>query len=99
VFKVNDFLPKVLNTCTHACMCMGTKTISIMDDAHDLLVRNRMGDESFSEVIRRILGKKRKIMEFAGAWKNVSDKEAERMKKRILDLRNRSTKELIRKYK
>ena len=80
-------------------MCMGTKTISIMDDAYRLLVRNRMGKESFSEVIRRTLTRKKNIMEFAGAWKNVSDKEAESMKRRILDLRKRSTKELMREYK
>ncbi len=85
--------------CTHTCMCMGTKTISIMEDAYTLLVRNRIGDESFSEVIRRIFGKRKSIMEFAGVWKNVADKEIEKMKKGIKELRKRSTKELMQKYK
>ena len=37
-------------------------------------------------------------MEFAGAWKDMSDKEAEQMKKEIKELRKRSTKELTNKY-
>ena len=37
-------------------------------------------------------------MEFAGAWKNISDEEAEKMKSNILKLRKNSTKELMEKY-
>lgn len=85
--------------CTRMCMCMGTKTISIMDDAYDLLVRNRRKGESFSSVIRRITEKKRDIMEFAGIWQNKSDEEIEDMKKFINDLGKKATKDLLRKTK
>ena len=70
-----------------------------MEDAYKLLVRNRLGNESFSEVIRRILNKKKSIVNFAGTWKDISDEEAEEMKKNIMELRKRSTKELVQKYK
>src|SRR3989344_5305550 len=59
------------------CTQMGTKTISIMDDVYKLLLRNKMRSESFSDVIRRNLKKKRDIMEFAGAWKNINEEGAE----------------------
>ena len=64
--------------CTH--MCMGTKTISIMDDAYKILLRNKMKDESFSEVIRRHFSRKQSLMQFAGAWRDVSDEERKNKK-------------------
>ena len=78
---------KILNTCAYTHTQMGTKTISIMDDVYELLARNKKAEESFSDELRRILPKKRSIMEFAGAWKDVTEGEAERMKARISRLR------------
>ena len=74
---------------------MGTKNISIMDDVYRILVRNRMGSESFSEVIRRNFSRKKDIMEFAGAWKDMREEETEEMKEKIRELRKKSTKELL----
>ena len=77
-------------------MGMATKNISIMDDVYKLLLVRKMASESFSDVIRRELSRKRNIMEFAGAWKNlISDKEAEEMKKDIKNLRKKTTKDLL----
>ncbi len=74
---------------------MGTKTISIMDDAYELLLKAKRKDESFSEVIRRMTAKK-DITKYIGVWK-MSDNEAEDMKNLIKDLRKKSDKELINK--
>ncbi len=74
---------------------MATKTISIIDDAYNLLKARKKDNESFSEVIRRIFGEKRNIMEFAGAWGRVDDEKIERIKKDILLLRKKSTHELL----
>lgn len=84
--------------CTH--MCMGTKNISIMEDVYKLLLARKMTDESFSDVIRRELKRKRDIMEFAGAWKDlVSNKEAEEMKKTIKEFRKNALKGTLRRIK
>ncbi len=47
---------------------MATKTLTIMEDAYRLLADNKLGNESFSEEIRRILTQKRKkkLIEFFG---------------------------------
>jgi len=74
---------------------MGTKNISIMNDVYKLLLAKKMANESFSDVIRRELKKRKSVMEFAGAWENVSDKEVEKMKDDIKKLRKRSTNELL----
>ena len=76
---------------------MGTKTISIMDDVYELLVRHKKHKESFSEELRRIVPKKGNIMECAGLWAHMSDKEAEDMKKSIRQLRKNSSKSLLRR--
>lgn len=78
---------------------MATKTISIMDDVYRLLVLNKLAGESFSDVMRRTLKRKRNIMEFAGAWSDMSEKETEKMKKDIVGLRKSSTNELLRNTK
>ncbi|MBI2661070.1 antitoxin VapB family protein [Candidatus Woesearchaeota archaeon] len=76
---------------------MGTKTISIMDDAYELLVRHKKPNESFSEEIRRLVPKKGNIMECAGLWADMSDKETWEMEKTINRLRKNSTKSLFRR--
>jgi len=88
------FKTKSLNTRAYTCTQMGTKTISIMDDAYELLVRNKKTNESFSQELRRILPKKRSIMEFAGALSDMSDEEEARIKGRIKQLREDADREM-----
>ena len=76
---------------------MGTKTISIMDDTYNILLRKKRKDESFSDVIRRITSVKRDVMDFAGVWKDISDKDINKIKKLIEDLRKKSTADLLKK--
>jgi len=78
-------------------MCMATKTITIMEDAYKLLLNRKYKHESFSEVIRRTLHKDKDVMKFAGAWKHISDKEAEEMKERIASIRRKSTIDLLKR--
>jgi predicted CopG family antitoxin len=85
--------------CMCMCMCMVTKTISIMDDAYDILISKKRENESFSEVIRRISGKEKDIMRFAGVWSSMSDKDTKAIEKNILLTRKKATEDLLRKLK
>jgi predicted CopG family antitoxin len=78
---------------------MVTKTITIMDDAYMLLLRNKLREESFSDVIRRAFSKKKNIMKYAGAWKDMSDKEAEELKGNIRKIRDSFSKSVSKKVK
>jgi len=52
---------------------MGTKTVTITEDAYKKLKMEKMEGESFSEVIDRLTDKdkgRKDLMEFAGAWKD-----------------------------
>jgi predicted CopG family antitoxin len=53
---------------------MGTKTISILDEAYENLKREKEKDESFSDVILRLTNRKGSIRECLGKWK-MSDEE------------------------
>ena len=85
--------------CTHTQIRMGTKTISIMDDVYELLAMQKKPDESFSDEIRRLVPKKGNIMDCAGLWAHMSDKESEEMKKYIEDFGRKSTISLLKRTK
>ena len=62
---------------------MGTKTISIMDDVYDELQALKAPGESFSDELRRLAQMKGNIMELAGAWQDVGEKEAAKVKEAL----------------
>lgn len=61
-------------------MFMVTKTLTIMEDAYNLLKMNKLKGESFSEVIRRIVTKRKKgnLMDIFGI---ISEEDGEAMLK------------------
>lgn len=62
---------------------MATKTISITEEAYERLRMRKERNESFTDVINKITGK-RNIMELAGI---LSNEEAEQIKNHIQDIR------------
>ena len=78
---------------------MTTKTITIMDDAYKLLIRNKMKKESFSDVIRRGFSKKGKISECAGLWADMTDEQFEGMEKTIKKSREYTRSHVIERIK
>lgn len=69
---------------------MATKTISITEDAYEILAKQKMPNESFSVVIRRI-AKKKKLSDFSGILKASTASELEKTisKSRSLQARQR----------
>ena len=59
------------------------KTITVTDDAYEMLKKMKSGDESFSEVIRRVAKPTFNIMDYFGILsKEDGDKVSEEIKKR-----------------
>ena len=54
---------------------MGTKTISIKDEAYEALLREKIKKESFTDTILRITKKSGKISDCFGAWKMTDEEE------------------------
>ncbi|MDI6889248.1 MAG: antitoxin VapB family protein [Methanocellales archaeon] len=65
--------------CAHIRM---TKTISLSDEAYDLLKKMKMGKESFSDTIKR-LAVKGKLSEVLDLYPEITDKEYEKSVKEL----------------
>lgn len=73
--------------CKHAQM---VKTLSVTREAYDLLKRQRGPGESFSDAIVRLATSRGDLLDFAGAWKEVSREEGEEMKALVREMRSRA---------
>ena len=69
-----------------------------MDDAYEILVSQKKPNESFSEEIRRMIPKKRNLMEFAGTL-NMTNKEVKELKDEIKNFRKMATKQFLKRMK
>jgi predicted CopG family antitoxin len=58
---------------------MATKTISITQEAYEVLLREKMDKESFTDTILRITKKSDKLIDSFGTWK-MTDQEEEKIK-------------------
>jgi len=76
---------------------MGTKTIAIMDDVYELLKLRKLPDESFSEELRRLVKGTGSIMDLAGAWKDMSEEDADTIKRAVRDMRKGTRLEELKK--
>ena len=56
-------------------MFMGTKTISIKNEAYEALLREKINKESFTDTILRITQKSGKIADCFGTWKITDEEE------------------------
>ncbi len=68
---------------------MTSKTVSVSEDAYELLKKMKLKGESFTETIRR-LAKRRRLADCAGLWSDVSEEEMEDYWGSIADLRRRA---------
>lgn len=62
-----------------------TKTISLSDEAYDLLKKMKIGKESFSDTIKKLAGRG-KLSEVLDLYPEITDKEYE---KSVKDLRKK----------
>ncbi|PIN78427.1 hypothetical protein COV16_05915 [Candidatus Woesearchaeota archaeon CG10_big_fil_rev_8_21_14_0_10_34_8] len=71
-------------------MFMATKTLTIIEDAYNLLKENKLKEESFSEEIRRLFSRKskRSLKDFFG----ILNDNAEAMQKDLAKIRNEQIK-------
>lgn len=56
---------------------MGSMNISIRDEVYRELKRRRAEDESFSDVIERLLARPSRLTDFIGAWSDLDRAELE----------------------
>lgn len=52
---------------------MAAKTIAVDEEAYALLHAQKKPGESFSEVVKRLAGKRRPLTDFVGIWKDMPE--------------------------
>lgn len=70
---------------------MAFKTISLSDEAYKGLSREKLGGESFSGAILRLVAARGAVMSYAGAWNDLPEAEIKRMKSSIAEMRRSAT--------
>lgn len=68
---------------------MSAKTVALDSEAYELLRRQKRSGETFSEAVKRLSGRRRSILEFAGAWKDIPADELARVRSFIAGGRRR----------
>ena len=70
-----------------------TKTISVTDDAYEVLTREKRDGESFTDVIIR-LTKRARLSDFAGIWKDIPESDLKEAQRKLQTLWTRFEKEV-----
>ena len=73
---------------------MATKNISITEDAYDLLTRYKRPNESFSELIKSHFRKKKHLLDYAGAWEDIPEKDWKDFEEKVKEARTGITKSI-----
>lgn len=64
---------------------MSTKTISITEDAYSMLLLEKRENESFSDVISRLVKRRSKLSDSFGKWE-MTDEEVEEFKSELQNM-------------
>ncbi len=70
---------------------MSSKNIAITKDLYDTLTRNKIGNESFTEVIIRIMDERKRPSRFFAAWADLTTEEERTLEGSISELRGAFT--------
>ena len=76
---------------------MTSKTLSVTEDVYHLLAREKFKNESFSQVIKRLVRSRGKISDCAGLWGNLTEEDVKDLKDQIKKLRQSSETNLKRR--
>jgi predicted CopG family antitoxin len=68
---------------------VSAKTVALDPEAYDMLRRHRRAGETFSDAVRRLNGRRRSILEFAGIWKDVSPADLVKLREYLAKGRQR----------
>ncbi|HXY47309.1 MAG TPA: antitoxin VapB family protein [Thermoplasmata archaeon] len=78
---------------------MSAKTVALDPEAYELLRRNRRSGETFSDAVKRLSGGRRSILEYAGIWKEIPDRDLEKIRSFLREGRRRDRERMERLFR
>jgi predicted CopG family antitoxin len=76
---------------------VSAKTVALDPEAYDMLRRQRRAGETFSDAVRRLNGRRRSILDFAGIWKDIPEEDFAKIRAFFAEGRRRDQ-ERMRKF-
>jgi predicted CopG family antitoxin len=64
---------------------MSPKTVALDPDAYVALRRHRRTGETFSDAVRRLTGRQRSLLDFAGIWKEMPGADLDRIREYLTE--------------
>jgi predicted CopG family antitoxin len=68
---------------------MSAKTVALDPDAYAVLRRHRRTGETFSDAVRRLSGRQRSLLDFAGIWKDMPEADLDTIRAFLAEGRRR----------
>ena len=68
---------------------MAAKTVALDAEAYELLRRQRRSGVTFSQAVKRIAGRRKSILEFAGMWQDIPDEDFQKIRAALAEGRKR----------
>jgi len=78
---------------------MEVKTVGLDRDAYERLKAEKRAGESFSDVVKRLTRKRRPISDFAGAWKDLPERDVREFDEAVRDVRKAGLEQADRAFK
>ncbi len=92
MLKLDENVIFYIYICICRVMRMVSKTISVTEEVYDLLDKEKLPGESFSETLTRLVKDKGAISDIAGAWADLTVEESTSIERGMDDVRKSANK-------
>ena len=76
------------------CTYMSSKNISLKEETYELISREKLPDESFSDTIERLVKRRGKLMDAIDSWEDIDEEEVNKIEKNIEKARKKFTSDI-----
>lgn len=73
---------------------MPSKNISLKEETYELISREKLPDESFSDAIERLVKRRGKLIDVIDSWEEINEEEVNKIEKNIEKARKRFTSDI-----
>ena len=75
---------------------MTSKTISVKEEVYDMLKKEKLPGESFSDTLTRLVKEKGRISDLAGSWSDLTEEELDSIENGMRRIRDSANERVIR---
>lgn len=73
---------------------MTSRNVSLRDEVYELVSREKIPGESFSDTLERLVKRRGKLMDAVNSWEEVDEEEIDKIEKNVEKVRKRFTEDV-----